>query len=64
MQIDNVDKQIVNALFKNGRESLTSLKDIIFKTDDDTMSHTGIAKRISKLEDKEILKVQGNIIVL
>ena len=61
MQFDNVDKQIVNALFKSGRESLTNLKEIIFKKDDETMSHTGIAKRIAKLEDKGILKVQGNI---
>ena len=61
MQLDNVDKQIVNALFKSGRESLTSLKEIIFKKDNETMSHTGIAKRIAKLEDNGILKVQGNI---
>ena len=61
MLFDNIDKQIVNALFENGRESLTNLKDIIFKSDDETMSHTGIAKRISKLEDNGILKVQGNI---
>ena len=61
MQFDNIDKQIVKALFTNGRESLTNLKDIIFKSDDETMSHTGIAKRISKLEDNTILKVQGNI---
>jgi len=61
MPLDNIDKQIVTALFKSGRESLTNLKEIIFKSDDETMSHTGIAKRISKLEDKGILKVQGNI---
>ena len=61
MQFDNIDKQIVTALFKSGRESLTSLKEIIVKKDDETMSHTGIAKRIAKLEDKGILKVQGNI---
>ncbi|TES95754.1 MAG: hypothetical protein E3J90_09150, partial [Promethearchaeota archaeon] len=61
MEFDNIDKQIVKALFKSGRESLTSLKDIIFKKDDETMSHTGIAKRISKLENKGVLKVQGNI---
>ena len=61
MKFDKVDKQIVKALFKNGRESLTSLEDIIFKNDNETMSHTGIAKRISKLEDTGILKVQGNL---
>ncbi|GAH08531.1 unnamed protein product [marine sediment metagenome] len=61
MKLDKVDKQIINALFNNGRENLTRLKDIIFKNDNETMSHTGIAKRISKLEDTGILKVQGNI---
>jgi len=61
MLFDKIDKQIIKGLFNNGRESLTNLKDIIFKSDDETMSHTGIGKRISKLEDKRILKVQGNI---
>ncbi|MFX1504038.1 MAG: Lrp/AsnC family transcriptional regulator [Promethearchaeota archaeon] len=60
MQIDGIDKQILNALFENGRESLTNLEKIIFKSGDETMSHTGIAKRISKLEDTGILKVQAN----
>ena len=61
MLFDKIDKQIIKGLFNNGRESLTNLKDSIFKSDNEKMSHTGIAKRISKLEDKGILKVQGNI---
>ena len=61
MKLDKVDKQIIKALFNSGRENLTRLKDTIFKNDTETMSHTGIAKRISKLEDTGILKVQGNI---
>ncbi|MFX0058397.1 MAG: hypothetical protein ACFE85_06375 [Candidatus Hodarchaeota archaeon] len=60
MQLDNIDKQILNALFKNGRESLTNLEKKIIKSDTETMSHTGIAKRIAKLEDNGILKVQAN----
>ena len=60
MTLDNIDRQILNALFNNGRESLTSLEKMIIKSGTETMSHTGIAKRISKLEDKEILKVQAN----
>lgn len=60
MQLDGIDKQILKALFNNGRESLTNLEKIIVKSGTDTMSHTGIAKRISKLEDKGILKVQAN----
>ncbi|MFX0038886.1 MAG: Lrp/AsnC family transcriptional regulator [Promethearchaeota archaeon] len=60
MQLDGIDKQILNALFDNGRESLTNLEKIIFKSGTETMSHTGIAKRISKLEDTGILKIQAN----
>ncbi|MFW9895404.1 MAG: Lrp/AsnC family transcriptional regulator [Candidatus Thorarchaeota archaeon] len=61
MSLDQIDKQIINALFKNGRESLSSLSTMITKSNQDTMSHAGIAKRISKLEDSGILKIQGNI---
>ncbi|MFW9784350.1 MAG: hypothetical protein ACFFFB_18875 [Candidatus Heimdallarchaeota archaeon] len=60
MQIDGIDKQILRALFKNGRESLTNLEKSIFKSGTETMSHTGIAKRITKLEESGILKVQAN----
>lgn len=61
MSLDQIDKQIINALFKNGRESLSSLSKIITKSNQDTMSHAGIAKRITKLEDSGILQIQGNI---
>lgn len=60
MQLDNIDKQILRTLFENGRESLTNLEKVIFKSDKETMSHTGIAKRITKLENSGILKVQAN----
>ena len=60
MQLDNIDRQILNQLFKNGRESLTNLEKVIFKSVNETMSHTGIAKRITKLEDTGVLKVQAN----
>jgi DNA-binding Lrp family transcriptional regulator len=60
MQLDGIDKQILKALYDNGRESLTNLEKRIFKSGTETMSHAGIAKRISKLEESEILKVQGN----
>ncbi|MFX0027774.1 MAG: Lrp/AsnC family transcriptional regulator [Candidatus Hermodarchaeota archaeon] len=60
MQLDGIDKQILRALFNNGRESLTNLEKVIFKSGTETMSHTGIAKRITKLEDSGILKVQAN----
>ncbi|TFG26249.1 MAG: hypothetical protein EU532_10230 [Promethearchaeota archaeon] len=61
MIFDDVDKQILNELHKNGRESLTTLNTKIFKPDSEVMSHTGVKKRITKLEKAEILKVQGNI---
>lgn len=61
MPLDKIDKQILDALFKNGRESLTNLEKIVVKSDHEMMSHTGISKRISKLEDMGILKVQANL---
>ena len=61
MRLDGIDKQILKELYENGRESLTTLNTKIFKTDSEVMSHTGVKKRITKLESSEILKVQGNI---
>ncbi|MFX1572576.1 MAG: hypothetical protein ACFFB0_07500 [Promethearchaeota archaeon] len=60
MLLDNIDKQIISELFKEGRQSLLNLEKVIYKSKDETMSHTGIAKRISKLEDSHVLKVQAN----
>ncbi|MFX1380272.1 MAG: Lrp/AsnC family transcriptional regulator [Promethearchaeota archaeon] len=61
MLLDQIDKQILTALFNNGRDSFSSLSKTIIKSNHDTMSHAGIANRISKLEDTGILKIQGNI---
>lgn len=61
MQFDKIDKQILNALFLDGRESLSNIGKNVLKSNQKMMSHAGIAKRISKLENMEILKVQGNI---
>jgi DNA-binding Lrp family transcriptional regulator len=61
MKLDNVNKQILFELFKNGRENLTTINKNIFKTDTETMSHTGVKKRIGKLINSDILKIQGNI---
>ena len=63
MSIDQIDKQILIALFKDGRISLNSLSKTILKSNHDTMSHAGIAKRISKLDELGLLKIQGNISV-
>jgi DNA-binding Lrp family transcriptional regulator len=61
MELDEIDKQILNELYKNGRESLTSLNQKIQKADQELMSHTGVKKRILRLGNSEVLKVQGNI---
>ncbi|MFO8017833.1 MAG: hypothetical protein R6U96_04305 [Promethearchaeia archaeon] len=61
MNIDDIDKQIIRELFKDGRESLTDLKDKIVKSNNETMSHTGIKKRIVKLKEGKVLKIQGDI---
>lgn len=61
MSLDQIDKQILKFLYENGRESLSSLSLNVLKSNKETMSHAGIAKRISKLEEERILKIQGNI---
>ena len=61
MLLDQIDKQILNILFKDGRKSLSSLSKTVTKSNKDTMSHAGIAKRISKLGELGILNVQGNL---
>lgn len=61
MQLDHIDKQILNALFYKGCERLTRIAEKVMKPDQEMMSHTGIRKRIKKLEQSEILKIQGNV---
>ena len=61
MMLDDIDKQLINILTKSGRESLTDIKEFVHKPDNAAMSHSGVRKRIKKLEDNGILHVQGNI---
>ncbi|MFW9879167.1 MAG: Lrp/AsnC family transcriptional regulator [Candidatus Thorarchaeota archaeon] len=61
MPLDKIDKQIIDELYKSGRKSLLSLSRIITKSNREKMSHAGISKRISKLEETNILKIQGNL---
>jgi len=63
MQLDKIDKQVLNVLFNNGRESLNDISRKVLKSNKKKMSHTGIAKRISKLKESGILQVQGNVSV-
>ena len=61
MELDKIDRQILNILYKKGRESLVSIGEKISKPDKDIMSHSGVRKRIKKLRESDILKVQGNV---
>ncbi len=61
MLLDQIDKQILNLLFKDGRKSLSSLGKTVMKSNKDKMTHAGIAKRISKLKKLSILNIQGNL---
>jgi len=61
MKLDDIDKQILIELFSNGRVSLTDIHKRIVKTNKELMSHTGVKKRITKLEGSNVLKIQGNI---
>jgi len=61
MELDKIDKQILNQLFSNGRKRLIHITEKVLKSNQEPMSHTGVKKRIKKLEDLGILQVQGNI---
>jgi len=61
MLLDDINKQILRELFINGRENLTTINKKVLKNNQETMSHTGIKKRITKLENAGILHIQGNI---
>ncbi|MEJ2293699.1 MAG: Lrp/AsnC family transcriptional regulator [Candidatus Lokiarchaeota archaeon] len=61
MQLDKIDKSILDTLYSQGRRSLNEISKQVYFSSKQKMSHTGIAKRISKMEDAELLKIQGNI---
>ncbi|MHA1915459.1 MAG: hypothetical protein ACW97V_13945 [Promethearchaeota archaeon] len=63
MLVDAIDRQLIEALFREGRVSLSTLSKIIKKSNNDTMSLAGISRRISKLEKLGILNIQGNLSV-
>jgi len=50
-------------LLKVGCESLSNISKQGHKSDQKNMSYTGVAKRISKMENAKILKIQGNLSV-
>jgi DNA-binding Lrp family transcriptional regulator len=56
-QLDNTDKEILDQLFVDGRQSNTQIGNNL----KNNMSHTGVQNRIKKLMDSNLLKIQGNI---
>ena len=61
MTLDEIDKEIINALFEDGRSSLMQISEYLQESINVSMSHTGIRKRINKLKDEGVLGIQGNI---
>ncbi len=61
MFIDDIDQKILNIMFDNGRESLLNIKNKMLERHHISMSHTGIRKRIKKLEESKIIKSQVNV---
>lgn len=57
-KIDKIDKQILNELYHEGKQSPVHMT---IKSKDKVMSHTGIKNRINNLIDSHILKIQGNV---
>lgn len=54
-KLDKTDREILDILTKNGRESFTKISGKL------SFSDTGIKKRLYKLNNEGILKVQGNL---
>jgi len=61
VDMDHIDQQILCELFKDGTQTLQELSRKIIKSNGDTMSTTGIKKRIKKLKKNQLLRIQGNI---
>ena len=61
MNLDDIDKMIINALSEDGRQSLMQISGYLKEISDSSMSHTGIRKRINKLKNNGILNIQGNL---
>jgi DNA-binding Lrp family transcriptional regulator len=61
MILDAIDRQVLLALFKDGRASLSFMSQSITKANNEKMSHAGISRRITKLENSDVLNIQGNL---
>ena len=58
-QLDNIDRELIAFLFKNGREKLTKLAENLISVKKPSFSHVSVQKRLTKLQEKTI-KVQAN----
>jgi DNA-binding Lrp family transcriptional regulator len=61
IEIDEIDEQILTGLYKDGNITLQDLSKTVIKPNGESMSGTGVKKRIKKLKKRNILKVQGNV---
>ena len=61
IEIDEIDEQILTGLYKDGNITLQDLSKTVIKSNGESMSGTGVKKRIKKLKKRNILKVQGNV---
>ncbi len=60
-KLDNVDKHILTEMYKDGTQNPYQLSTKIKKNNGNFMSHVAIGRRIKKLQEANILKIQGNI---
>lgn len=59
--LDNIDKRILIEMYKDGTKNPFQLSTKIKKDNGNFMSHVAIGRRIRKLKEENILKIQGNI---
>jgi DNA-binding Lrp family transcriptional regulator len=63
MKLDKVDKELIGHLFDDGRCKLIALGEYMgaILEDKDKISHVAVQKRLSKLIDNELIKIQANL---
>ncbi|GAB4306961.1 MAG: Lrp/AsnC family transcriptional regulator [Promethearchaeota archaeon] len=60
-ELDAIDKQLIELLIEDGRMKLVDLGRRLKTTKKEGYSHVGVKKRLHKLEEEGILKVQANL---
>jgi Lrp/AsnC family transcriptional regulator for asnA, asnC and gidA len=67
VKIDKLDRELMAQLFEDGRATLTSLGEKLgpaLSNNKEKISHVAVQKRLQKLIDNEIIKVQANLNVV